>query len=111
FVGIENIHPENLAHAKKRQNRIAEYRPMLEALRAHRIGIYAGYILGFPEDTPERIARDVATIQRELPLDLLEFFILTPLPGSEDHRKLYHAGASLDPDLNKYDQEHTVADH
>ena len=49
---------------------------------------YAGYILGFPTDTPESIVRDIKIIQRELPLDLLEFFCLTPLPGSEDHKKL-----------------------
>ena len=32
----------------------------------------------------ERIIRDIKVAQRELPIDLLEFFFLTPLPGSED---------------------------
>ena len=31
---------------------------------------YAGYILGFPTDTPESIVRDIKIIQRELPLDI-----------------------------------------
>jgi hypothetical protein len=53
---------------------------------------YAGYILGFPGDTPEQIARDIRTVQQELPVDLLEFFILTPLPGSADHRALQGRG-------------------
>ena len=44
----------------------------------------AGYILGFPGDTKESILRDIEIIKRELPLDILELFILTPLPGSED---------------------------
>ena len=52
---------------------------------------YAGYILGFPGDTPASIERDIGIIQRELPIDLLEFFILTPLPGSADHKKLHLA--------------------
>jgi len=39
------------------------------------------YILGFPGDTPERIARDIRNVQQELPVDLLEFFILTPAAG------------------------------
>jgi hypothetical protein len=42
---------------------------------------------------------------------LLEFFYLTPLPGSEDHLKLYKAGAPLDPDLNKYDLNHACTTH
>jgi hypothetical protein len=41
---------------------------------------------GCKRDTPERIARDIRTVQQELPVDLLEFFILTPLPGSADHQ-------------------------
>ena len=47
---------------------------------------------GFPGDTPASIERDIRIIQRELPIDLLEFFILTPLPGSADHKKLHLAG-------------------
>ena len=43
--------------------------------------------------------------------DILEFFCLTPLPGSEDHKKLHAAGVDLDPDLNKYDLEHACTDH
>jgi hypothetical protein len=58
--------------------------------------------LGFPVDTPERIARDIRTVQQELPVDLLEFFILTPLSGSADHQALYRNGAWMDPDMNKY---------
>ena len=56
---------------------------------------YAGYILGFPGDTRETILRDIEIIKRELPVDVLEFFYLTPLPGSEDHREAV-AGGRLD---------------
>jgi hypothetical protein len=111
FIGLENINPDNLKAAKKAQNKITEYRKMLLAWRAQGIFTYAGYILGLPADTPESIRRDIEIIQRELPLDILEFFILTPLPGSEDHKTLWTKGAAMDPDLNKYDLEHVVADH
>jgi hypothetical protein len=78
-----------------------------------RVGImtYAGYILGFPNDTPESIKHDLEIIQKELPLDMLEFFVLTPLPGSEDHKVLYEKGVWMDPDMNKYDVEHVVTAH
>jgi hypothetical protein len=111
FIGLENINPLNLAGAKKRQNKITEYREMLLAWKHAGIVTYAGYILGFPEDTPESIAEDIAIIQRELPLDILEFFCLTPLPGSEDHKKLWQRGIAMDADLNKYDLEHVVTAH
>jgi radical SAM superfamily enzyme YgiQ (UPF0313 family) len=111
FIGLENINPTNLIAAKKRQNKITEYRKML--LEWKRVGIitYAGYILGFPGDTPESIRHDLEIIKRELPLDMLEFFVLTPLPGSEDHKVLYEKGVWMDPDMNKYDVEHVVTAH
>jgi radical SAM superfamily enzyme YgiQ (UPF0313 family) len=111
FIGLENINPDNLLAAKKRQNKITEYRNMLLAWKAVGIWTYAGYILGFPNDTPESARRDIEIIKKEMPLDVLEFFFLTPLPGSEDHKVLSGKGVPLDPDLNKYDLEHALTPH
>jgi hypothetical protein len=111
FIGLENVNPDNLMAAKKRQNKITEYRRMLLAWKAQGIITLAGYILGFPADTPETIRRDIAIMQRELAIDVLEFFILTPLPGSEDHQKLWRDGVAMEPDLNGYDTEHACTAH
>ena len=111
LIGLENINPDNLMAVQKRQNRITEYRTMLQAWRAAGVVTYAGYILGFPADTPESIERDIRIIQHELPIDILEFFILTPLPGSADHQKLWREGVWMDPDMNKYDLEHVTTRH
>ncbi|RUM05820.1 B12-binding domain-containing radical SAM protein [Rhizobium chutanense] len=111
FIGLENVNPDNLTAAKKNQNKITEYRKMLLAWKAQGIMTLAGYILGFPGDTPESIRRDIAIIQEELPLDVIEFFILTPLPGSEDHQVLWKKGVEMDADLNIYDVEHVCTAH
>ncbi|MBY3249777.1 radical SAM protein [Rhizobium laguerreae] len=111
FIGLENVNPDNLTAAKKNQNKITEYRKMLLAWKAQGIMTLAGYILGFPADTPESIRRDITIIQEELPLDVIEFFILTPLPGSEDHQVLWKKGVEMDADLNIYDVEHVCTSH
>ena len=111
FIGVENINPDNLVEANKRQNNITEYRRMLLAWKKARVITYVGYILGFPADTPESIARDVEIIKRELPVDILEFFYLTPLPGSVDHRTMLQKQVSMDEDLNTYDLNHVCQNH
>jgi hypothetical protein len=111
FIGLENINPDNLVAAKKRQNKITDYRVMLQKWRDQGIYSWAGYILGFPNDTKESILRDIEIIKRELPVDVLEMFILTPLPGSEDHRNMVQRGEWMDPDLNKYNVHFRVTHH
>jgi Radical SAM superfamily len=111
FIGLENINPDNLIAAKKRQNKITDYRLMLQKWRNHGAITCAGYIIGFPGDSKASILRDIEIIKRELPLDILELFYLTPLPGSEDHQKLWKDGVWMDSDVNKYDLNHRVAHH
>jgi hypothetical protein len=86
FIGLENVNLDNLAAAKKRQNSIngtPKNAAGLEGAGRH----YARRMHSrFPLDTPENIRHHIAIIQEELPLDIVEFFGLTPLPGSEDHR-------------------------
>ena len=111
FIGLESVNPENLASAMKHQNHVSQYRTMLQGWRAHGVITVAGYIIGFPADTPESIERDIRTIQRELPIDVLEFFILTPLPGSADRQALHRRGVWMDPGMNRYDVEHVTTAH
>lgn len=111
FIGLESINPDSLEGSRKHQNKITEYRGMLHAW--HRVGALtlAGLILGFPTDSPESITRDIQIIQKELPIDLLYFFILTPLPGSQDHKELYEQGVALATDMNTYDSVHVTMPH
>lgn len=111
FIGLESINPDNLASINKRQNKITEYRAMLLAWREHRVFIDGGYIIGLPADTPESIRRDVEIIKRELPMDRVQFYCLTPLPGSADHKALYQRGVAMEPDLNNYDLNHITTAH
>lgn len=111
FIGMENINPDNLAAARKKQNKVSEYHKMFLAWKKHPVIITVGYILGFPNDTKASILHDIETIKRELPVDLIYFTNLTPLPGSEDHKTLLASNSWMDSDLNKYDLNHRVTHH
>ena len=107
---METINPDNLIAAEKRQNKVADYREMIQA-GTSTVRCHGGYIIGFPGNSKASFLRDIEIIKRELPIYLLEFFILTPLPGSEDHKVQWQKGEWMDGDLNKYDTNHRVTHH
>lgn len=84
---------------------------MLQAWSAAGIITLCGYILGFPEVTVGSIKHDIEITQCEWPVEVLEFFCLTPLPGSKDHQNLYRAGIAIDRDQNKYNLEHICTEY
>ncbi len=111
FIGMESVNPRNLAQAGKTQNRADDYARMISAWRQAGIRTHVGYIIGFPDDTAESVREDVERLIREVQPDQASFFMMVPLPGSEDHRRLVQQGVPLDPDYNKYDSCHACMPH
>lgn len=111
FIGMESVNPKNLEAANKKQNHAEDYAAFIDAWHAAGVVTHVGYIIGFPFDTPESVREDIHTLMEEIRVDQASFFMLTPLPGSVDHREMVRSGGRLDPDLNKYDSFHAVMDH
>lgn len=111
FIGIESLNPRNLEAAGKRQNRTAEFRSLIDAYRRAGIHTHAAYIIGFPFDSAESVARDIECLMSELGPEQASFFMLTPLPGSRDHLEMVRRGAPMHPDLNRYDSFHDTTPH
>ncbi|MEQ9454327.1 MAG: radical SAM protein [Phycisphaeraceae bacterium] len=111
FIGMESIDPDNLKEVGKRQNHVDDYAHMVETWHKAGIFVEVGYITGMGHDTPESIDDAVTTLIEKVGVDLVAFFMLTPLPGSKDHQKLINDGTILDADLNNYDSIHTTFRH
>lgn len=111
FLGLESLDAESLRAAGKRQNRVDDYRTAIAAWQQANILVHVGYIVGFDSDTPESVRTSVDLLKHELQVDVASFFMLTPLPGSADHRDLAERRAALDTDLNRYDTFHAVREH
>ena len=111
FIGMESINPRNLEAVGKTQNHVQNYSDLIMAWRQKKIATHAAYIFGFPFDTPESIREDVRKLQSELGVEQASFFILTPIPGSQDHVRMLKSGARMDPDLNNYDSFHETTRH
>jgi radical SAM superfamily enzyme YgiQ (UPF0313 family) len=111
FIGMESLREDNLKAAEKRQNRVAYYRESIAHWHENGVLCHVGFIIGFPFDTYDRIMEDVRTLSEDLLVDQASFFVLTPLPGSRDHRAAVDAGTPMDPDYNNFDSFRTTTPH
>lgn len=110
FMGVESLSAENLVLVNKRQNKVAGYKRLWDLCHDEDSLVHAGYIIGFPHDTRASVKRDVQTLF-DLGADQASFFMLTPLPGSEDHARAVAAGVAIDLDLTRCDSFHAIVDH
>ena len=126
FVGIESLNPDNLNLATKYQNTDdRQHRLKLEDARRrvlekyyrvvdnwHKVGVavHAGYMLGFPFDAAD-CGRIAARTLKKIGFDIVSFFIMTPLPGTEDQVRYSKEGAIIDWDFNNLDSQHVTLKH
>jgi len=111
FIGMESVNPQNLEAEGKKQNKVEEYRSIIKEWHDANVLVHTGYIIGLPWDTKEQVAEDMRFLKDEVSPDQASFFMLTPLPGSHDHREMKKRGDWMDPDFNKRDSFHATIAH
>jgi hypothetical protein len=102
FVGVESFRREALVGAHKLQNRPERYARIVELCRAHGITTHFSNILGFPTDTEETVLEHLARLT-ELDPDLASFYLLTPIPGTEQYRDFRARGWLTEENLDRFD--------
>jgi radical SAM superfamily enzyme YgiQ (UPF0313 family) len=123
FIGLESTNDDALQQMAKQVNRDRKAsaadapRAVIERYRAavrgwHEIGasVECGYILGFDADgvgSGARAARDMV----EIGIDIVSFYLLTPLPGAEDYTRALARGALVERDFNEYFRNRTMVAH
>lgn len=111
FIGMESVNPENLKAEGKKQNNVEEYRDIIEEWHEAGVVVHTGYIIGLPWDCKDQVPNDIRFLMDEVGPDQASFFMLTPLPGSQDHREMRQRGEWMDPDFNKRDSFHATIHH
>lgn len=111
FIGMESVNPQNLEAEGKKQNKVEEYRSIIDEWHDAGVLVHTGYIIGLPWDSTDQVAADVQFLMDEVGPDQSSFFMLTPLPGSHDHREMKRRGDWMDPDFNKRDSFHATIRH
>ena len=106
YVGIESSEPTALLAFNKKAN-IDEMTKGVRNLRRAGILVHGMFVAGAETDTPESIRHCLRFAIRQR-LSTVQFAILTPLPGTQDHDRLERSGRVFDRDWSHYDAHHTV---
>lgn len=99
--GVDDAGPDAL------WQRVDTVRRALDAVREAGISVMGSFALGGEEDGPDCFER-VFALARELEINLAEFFLLTPYPGTPFFRTLEEEGRILTRDWNLYNGAHPV---
>ncbi len=102
FVGVESFSRATLLAAKKGQNRPETYRDIVRLCREHRINSHFSNIIGFPQDTERDVDQHLEML-RELGPTFASFYILCPIPGTEQYDEFAAEGLITEVNLDRFD--------
>jgi radical SAM superfamily enzyme YgiQ (UPF0313 family) len=102
FVGVESFNRKTLLAAHKAQNHPSTYRDIVRLCNRYGILSHFSNIIGFPDDTAGKIHEHVDVL-RELRPDVSSFYILCPIPGTEQYDDFLAAGDITEANLDRFD--------
>ncbi len=107
FVGLESISPQQLTKMGKQFNVVTKYRELVQRLHDNGIGIIGSFMFGMDGDEADVFER-TAEFAEEAHIDIGQFSIITPLPGTKFYEQLEREGRIIERDWTKYDGTHVV---
>jgi radical SAM superfamily enzyme YgiQ (UPF0313 family) len=107
FVGFESLTDENLADARKRTPRTADYARRVRIFHDNGIQVNSSFVLGFDHDRHDVFARTAEWVEANR-LECATFHILTPYPATPLFRQMEVEGRLLHRDWSLYDTAHAV---
>lgn len=110
FVGVESFSRETLKHARKLHNRPEQYSEIIALCRAAGITTHFSNIIGFPEDTDESVREHLETL-RSLSPEMASFYLLTPIPGTEQYTDFLNRGLITEENLDRFDGTQVTWEH
>jgi len=110
FVGVESFSRKTLLAAHKTQNYPSTYSDIVGLCRKYGIVSHFSNMIGFPEDTAKSIHEHLDILLGLHP-DIASFYILCPVPGTEQYDDFLAAGIITEPNLDRFDATTTTWHH
>jgi radical SAM superfamily enzyme YgiQ (UPF0313 family) len=107
FIGFESLTDQNLADARKKTPKAADYARRVRMLHDNGIQVNGSFVLGFDHDRKDVFTQTAEWIE-ENRLECATFHILTPYPATPLFRQMEAQGRLLHRDWSLYDTAHAV---
>jgi radical SAM superfamily enzyme YgiQ (UPF0313 family) len=107
LVGFESICQNTLNAVGKTTNRVNEYAQAIRNIHQNHMAVIGDFIFGFDTDTPD-VFRKTLKVIKELEIDVADFSILTPFPGTPLFNKLDTEKRILTKDWKYYNMGRAV---
>ena len=107
FIGFESISQQSLDQTKKGRNRVELYPDIIQKIKDHGMVIVGSFMFGFDEDSPDVFQRTLQKLD-EWKIDMAEFHIVTPFPGTALYTRLKNEGRILTENWSLYNTANVV---
>jgi radical SAM superfamily enzyme YgiQ (UPF0313 family) len=107
LIGFESVNQDALESCGKSTNNVEDYQQAADNIHEARMAVIGDFIVGFDTDTPDVFGTTLATIAK-LRIDVADFCILTPFPGTPLYRRLEQEDRLLTKDWSRYTLKNVV---
>lgn len=102
FLGVESLNRETLKAMHKHHNRPEQYKQIIEMCAESGVPTHFSNIIGFPNQRGEDIREHLDAL-KEIGPPVASFYILTPIPGTEQYDDYRRDDLLVDTNLDRYD--------
>ncbi len=102
FVGVESFNINILKEANKFHNKPDSYKEIIRLCKKANINSHFSNIIGFPSDDKTSIQQHLDMVKHLNP-SISSFYILTPIPGSEQYEDFKSKDLLVEENLDRYD--------
>jgi hypothetical protein len=102
FLGAESFDRRTLLKMHKAHNHPEDYAGLVRLCHENGIQVHFSNMIGFEDDTEDSILEHQRVLL-ELAPDVAWYYILCPIPGTEQYDEFRAAGLITEPNLDRYD--------
>jgi radical SAM superfamily enzyme YgiQ (UPF0313 family) len=107
LIGFESVYQTTLDMVGKKTNTVVDYAQAVRNIHSNRMAVIGDFIFGFDTDTPEVFEKTLSVI-KDLDIDVADFSILTPFPGTPLFEDLIKQNRILTKEWKLYNMGHAV---